>query len=417
MSLALLGPYGEVLRVPGAARFSAAAFFARMPMSMEGLGVVFLVQSTTGSYASAGVVTGALGVSTAVGAPVTARVSDRRGQGFVLRRVPLVRVLSYLLLVLCARAHAPLAVLVALACTAGLATAQPGSLVRARWSHVLRERPALVHTAFSLESALDELIFVVGPVAVTLVATQVSPTAGLLLPAAGLLTGALLLAGQRGTEPPPAPVGGEHHVAGTVIGLPPIALLALVYVFLGGTFGSVEVSVVAFTEEHGAAGAAGGVLAAFAVSSMVAGLVWGTLHLTGTLSTRYLVLSAAFGLSTLTFPFAGSDWALAGLLCLSGFAISPMIVSGLGLADELAPAGRRTEAITWTTTGLTIGASAGGALAGHVIDASSGARALWVAAACGVLGGGLSLCGGPLLHRAERASTARASSASDVRPA
>lgn len=398
-SSGLLSPYRDVLRVPGAPAFSAAGFFARFPMSMESLGVVFLVQATTGSYGQAGAVAGALGVCTAISAPLSARVSDRRGQSFVLHRLPLVRVLAYLLLIACAHADLPLALLMAIAGVAGLATSQPGAMVRTRWSWVLRERPALVHTAFSLESALDELIFVVGPVSVTLVATQLSATAGLLIPAAGLLAGALLLARQHRTEPPPAPVGGAGHVGGTIIGRPPIALLTAVYVLLGGTFGSVEVSTVTFTEEHGHAGAAGAVLAAFAVSSLVAGLVWGAVSLRGSLAARYLVLSGLLGLSTLTYPLAGSNLALALVLCLSGFAISPLIVTGISLVGVLAPAGRQTEAITWTTTGLTIGASAGAALAGRVIDASSGESALWVAAGCGVAGAALSLAGARLLRR------------------
>lgn len=400
-SRALLSPYREVLGVPGARAFSAAAFLARLPMSMEGLGVVFLVEATTGSYGRAGAVAGTLGLATAISAPALARVSDRRGQSFVLRRTPFVRAGSYLALILAAHAHAPLGVLVALGALAGAATAQPGSLVRARWSYVLRARPGLVHAAFSLESAIDELVFVLGPVAVTLVATQVSPTLGLLLPAAGLLAGSLLLAAQSATQPPPAPVGGTAHAPGTVIGRPPIALLTLVYVFVGGVFGSVEVATVAFTQDRGQPGAAGGVLAAFAVSSMVTGLVWGTLSIRGSLARRYLVISAAFGVATVLYPLAGSSWALAGLLCLSGVAISPLIITGVSLVGELAPASRRTEAITWTTTGLIIGGSTGGAAAGRVIDASDGATALWVAAVCGVTGALLSLCGSRLLQRGE----------------
>ena len=39
----LIEPYARILRHPGAARFSAAAFVARLPISMVGLGIVLLI--------------------------------------------------------------------------------------------------------------------------------------------------------------------------------------------------------------------------------------------------------------------------------------------------------------------------------------------------------------------------------------
>ena len=75
-----------------------------------------------------------------------------------------------------------------------------GSLVRSRWSALLGDSP-LLHTAFSFESVADELIFVTGPALVTILATQVLPVAGIAVAAVLAVTGSLLLAVQRGTEP------------------------------------------------------------------------------------------------------------------------------------------------------------------------------------------------------------------------
>ncbi len=49
----LAGPYADILRQPGAARFTAAAFIARLPISMVGLGIVLMVSALRGSYALA----------------------------------------------------------------------------------------------------------------------------------------------------------------------------------------------------------------------------------------------------------------------------------------------------------------------------------------------------------------------------
>ena len=92
---------------------------------------------------------------------------------------------------------------------------QTGPMARARWSVLLAGSPRL-HTAFSLESVADELCFVVGPAAVTLLATQVHPAAGVTCAALCALGGSLWFASQRSTEPPvvAAPVASGPTGAG-----------------------------------------------------------------------------------------------------------------------------------------------------------------------------------------------------------
>ena len=76
----------------------------------------------------------------------------------------------------------------------------PGALVRARWSHITSDERQL-HTAFSLESTLDEVTFVIGPVVATALSTMVHPAAGLVVPVVVSLLGAALFYSQRATEP------------------------------------------------------------------------------------------------------------------------------------------------------------------------------------------------------------------------
>src|SRR5215467_14691452 len=84
--------YLQLLRLPGAARFSVAALIGRMPMAMFGLGTVLLVAATTGRYSLAGLVAGAGSVGYAIAAPQVARLADKFGQRRVLR--PLVAVFA-----------------------------------------------------------------------------------------------------------------------------------------------------------------------------------------------------------------------------------------------------------------------------------------------------------------------------------
>ena len=51
--------YSQILRRPGALRFSAAGLLARFPMSMMGISTILAVQELYGSYAAAGRVSAA----------------------------------------------------------------------------------------------------------------------------------------------------------------------------------------------------------------------------------------------------------------------------------------------------------------------------------------------------------------------
>lgn len=61
--------YGQLLRTPGALGFVLPGFAARLPFGMLTVSILLLVQHTTGSYGSAGIVTAVTGVSMALFAP------------------------------------------------------------------------------------------------------------------------------------------------------------------------------------------------------------------------------------------------------------------------------------------------------------------------------------------------------------
>jgi MFS family permease len=76
--------YRTLLRTPGAAAFFLPAAAGRVGIAMTSLGIVWLVHARTGSYATAGLVTGGFAVAEAVAGPQLARLTDRYGQGRVL---------------------------------------------------------------------------------------------------------------------------------------------------------------------------------------------------------------------------------------------------------------------------------------------------------------------------------------------
>jgi MFS family permease len=372
--------YLRVLRLPGALRFSAAAAVGRVTMSMFVLGSLLMVSARTGRYGTAGVVAAAVAVSYAFGAAQSARLADRLGQHRVLRPQAAVFGVGTAAFVACAQARAPMWALLLAGCLAGASMPSLGSVVRARWSALLGDSP-LLGTAYALESVIDEMIFVVGPAVATLLATEVQPAAGVVTAAALCITGTLALAGQAGTEPPVAAAPAASR--GRRGGLPAPGLVTLIpmFGFLGAMFASIDLSTVAFAQQHGHRPLAGFLLGTYALGSATGGLWYGSRSWHARLERRFA--------ATLCLTVAGvaTFWALPGLRSLAvviffaGLTISPTLIAGFGLIERQAPPERRTEGMAWVSSSVSVGVAAGAAVAGHIVDAG-GARSGYILAAC-----------------------------------
>ncbi|GAA0257539.1 MFS transporter [Actinomadura nitritigenes] len=396
------GPYRELLSVPGARPFVAAGFVGRMSMSMVGIGIVLLVSAVTGSYGIAGSVTATLSVAYAVGAPLSARYADRYGQRRVL--VPLVaaNTASFAVLIVFALAGLPVWTLFPAAAAAGLTQVSLGAWVRARWSHVLRDSPTRLHTAFSFESVVDECIFVTGPLVVTALATGVHPAAGLGAAAACTLAGCLALAAQPGTEPPPRP--RAPGTRGGVFRNPGVVVITPVFLALGMVFGAIDVSGVAFAQDQGHKALAGVLLGCYALGSGTAALWYGARRWRRPLARRFL---AGLGLLTagLVPPvLVGSLWPMMAVVFFSGLAISPTIIPGYGLVERLVPPRRLTEGLALVSTSVGVGVAAGSSLSGRVVDAHGAHAAFLVPLGSAVVAALIGLAGSRALSKRELSS-------------
>jgi MFS family permease len=371
----VLRPYRALFAAPGALGFSLAGFVARMPMSMISIGIVLLVSATTGSYGTAGGVSATSALATAVAGPQLARLVDRLGQAQVALPALAVFVVSMAAFLACAETDAPVWTLYVTAGVAGAAMPSIGAMVRARWAALYTGTPKL-HTAYSLESTVDEVIFIIGPVLATLLATQVWRLAGLVAVLVFAVTGTLAMMAQRRTQPPHS--GSRSGSSGSAFRVPGMRVLTAVFVALGCLFGAIEIIVVGFATEQGHRPAAGFVLAAYAFGSCLAGLAYGAMHFRTPLHRRFLVGAAAMSLSVLPLPFVGSLGLLAAVMFLAGFAISPTLIAGFGLVESLVRSDRLTEGMTWLVTGIMLGVTLGTAVAGYLIDEVGAARAFYL---------------------------------------
>lgn len=376
-------PYRRVLSLPGAWAFSMSGLVARLPISMVSLGIVLLVSTRTGSYSLAGAVSASYLISNAVFAVPQARFTDRLGQSRILPWTILVFAVALALMMWSVEAGWPTPAPQLFAAISGAALPQVGSCVRARWSRLTTSNRDL-QTAFAFEAVVDEAVFILGPTIVTLLATAVHPLAGLGAALVTGLAGTLALAAQRSTEPLPHPSGHVRQATGPM-GWSVLAPLVVVALGMGTLFGAVEVATVGFSEELGVMAAAGPLLAAFALGSLLSGFVTGAIHWRVSNDVRFRRGILALTVSMVPLPFVHSFLLMGLLLFLSGFAISPTLIAAVSWVEETVPASRLTEGISIFSTGLGAGVAPGAAAAGVMIDRQGAFASFWVAVLAGLL--------------------------------
>jgi predicted MFS family arabinose efflux permease len=389
----MMTSYRRVLSLPGALAFSLSGLVARLPISMVSLGVVLLVSTRTGSYATAGAVSAAFVVATSIFSVVQGRLFDRLGQRVVLVPAVLLFAVSLSLLMVAVEWDWGTVPAVCFAALAGAAQPQIGSCVRARWSHIVPERQ-WIQTAFAFEAVVDESVFMVGPTVVTLLATAVHPLAGLSVAVLAALAGTFALVAQRRTEPPPHP---RNPVRTERPRLPwqTLGPLAAAAAALGALFGATEVATVALSEELGAKAASGPLLAVWALGSLLSGVVTGSITWRAHTASRFRGGSLLLGLSMLPLPWVGGFPLMVAVLFVAGFAISPTLIAMTAWVEEVVPVARLTESMAVIGTGITAGVAPGALVAGTLIDAAGSAAGYWVS----VASGGLAFVAAVVAHR------------------
>ena len=375
--------YRTVLTHSGAWRFSLTAMVARLPISISTLGIVLLVTGLGRSYGLAGALSATYTISNGLSSVAQGRLLDRLGQSVVLPAVATTYAVGLAGLVGVLESGSPEVLAFVADVLAGVSYPPIGSAVRARWSHVLAGRPVDVQTAYALESVVDEAIFIIGPTVATVLATRWHPWAGLGLALLTGVPGLLVLAAQRSSQPVPH---RASHQGGPrpPMPWPPVIVLAVVSLALGSMFASAEVSTVAFSGEQHAKPYAGVLLASWALGSMLAGLVTGTLHWRRAPAYRVRVGAALLAVVMVPMSFVGSMLAMGLVLFVAGFAIAPTLIATMSAVEQAVPAPRLTEGIAIIHTGMAAGLAPGAALAGVVVDAHGASPSYLVA-----LGGGV----------------------------
>lgn len=375
--------YRDLFTAPGTGYFAVAGLLARIPLPMAGIGIITLISQQSGGYALAGAISATFVLTYALLSPRISRYVDRYGQYRVLPAATAISVTGFLILIACSHLNVANWVLFFGAFLAGFMPSM-SAMVRARWTALYRGQPRL-QTAYSLETVLDELTFIVGPPLSIGLSIALFPQAGLLLTALLLFLGVIALVIQRGTEPPVLAPSCSQIGSGSVIRMASVRLLALLMVAMGVIVGTVDIVSVAYAGQLGHPAAASLVLSAYAVGSCLSGLLYGSLKLKTPLHRLLWLGGLATATTTVPLILVTNLTALAAAVLVAGFFFAPTMIVAMSLIERQVAESQLTEGMTWLLAGLNVGVALGAAIAGQVVDSSGPRVGFYVALCAGIL--------------------------------
>lgn len=376
--------YRQVLTTPHVLPLAAASVVARLPVGMGAIALVIYMHEQTGSFGAAGAAAAAFTIGLGGTGPVLGRLVDRRGPRPILLPSALLAGVALIAIVLLGELGAGPAPMVLAAAVAGAAMPPIGGLLRRLWANVVGE-PLLV-TAYVIDSILIEAFFISGPLLAGLLAATAGAAAALLVAAALGVVGILwFVSSPLLTTVEPAPP--HQHTRAGPLASPVIRLLVFTGIFLGGTFGALDVALPAFGTAHGNTALGGPFGACVALGSALGAFLYGASpQRFGDAARVCIRLAIVQPLIVLPLVLAPSIGAMLPLAVLAGSFIAPSLTARSQIVQRALPPGTGTEAFTWLTLSVVIGASAGSAIAGPLVEAEGWRSGVVLAAAFPALG-------------------------------
>ncbi len=368
-----------VVARPGVAAPTAAAAVAFLGIAGEPLAMLLLAREATGSFASAGLVVAAYGVTAGLLAPARGRALDRRGMGAL---IPIATwhfgALAGLLLA--AELGAPVGAMIALAAVAGFARSPIFGALRTLWAELVPAEE--LQYAYALQATVQQTSYLAGTLAVGGMLAVATP--GVALAAVTVATYAAVIAFARTAAArtwrvvePPDGAAGAFRSAG-------LRTLAATAGLTTVTIGSMGVALTAFATERGATAASGVLLAVLMAGSILGGVTYGSRRWPGSLPRRYSALLALFAAVVALLAAPRSLAPMFAATLIAGVPLAALMTCRFQLIDEVAPAGAANEAALWLSAAEAAGIAAGQALAGALVEGPGTGAAFLLAAAVAV---------------------------------
>ena len=363
-----------LLRVPGLALILVAQLAARFPAGMYTLGILMHVERQQGTYTAAGLVLAAFSAGMAIAGPPISRLLSRFGTLPVLSITLVISVTAFILLAVFPTL--PLPWLIVLGALGGAAMPPVIPAVRTLYPRITPQH--MLTSLFSFDAALQEIIWVIGPVAITMLVAAFGTTTALLVVVGIQVLGGLmfiLAPAVRSLKIPPA-----TRKLGRVLQNPSVVLMMVTSALFLGAFAAVEAGVVASFDEGSIR--AGVVLGIASVGSLIGGLATGNRPISRwSLAIRTLIMVVGLTLAGLLSGF----WGLSVALFIAGIGIAPALAAVSAVIAGSVSFSDTAEAYGWIGTGQLLGTSICAAAGGIAIDAVGASGAMYVAAGTATL--------------------------------
>jgi MFS family permease len=382
--------YAALLRAPDLRQTVAASMLGRLPIGITGLAILLLVQGATGSFSRGGAATACYVVGLALVAPALGRLIDRRGPWATLAACSVAFPSALIGLVAAVETAGHPILVLAFAAAAGAAFPPITVCMRTYFRQRLAE-DELLTAAYSLESVLIEIIFIIGPLLVAVFVALASPAAAVLFAAACGGAGTLLFL----RSPPLRRWRVAPRRAASLFG--PLAergFLPLVAIILcySTAFGLIEIGLTAYATERGSAALAGVLLGLMSAGSALGGLAYGSRSWHLPLMQQFALMLGLMGVGLALLALPWTPWPFAFWSAFAGVVMAPALIIQSMLVAKTASAEHATEAFTWSASALLAGVGIGVALGGGLLEhfrsstvLAAGAASAFCAAAAALL--------------------------------
>jgi MFS family permease len=363
-------PYVCVVRASGAPLPLLASFLGSLPIGMLTLGVLLLVQSTTGSFSSAGLASGALTAGNACGLLVQGRLIDRHGQTRVLVGTGLSCTALLIVLTVLTTRNGPLPLIVMLAGAAGACIPATISTMRVLWP-TLVDRTEDLEAAYALLAIQFHIAMIAGPLVVSGLLLLGGPSVAVLA-AAGLAGSSALVFASTVASRRWKPSGVRGTPRGTALATPGTRTLLAAALTGGFAFGLISVAIPATAVAHDAPALAGILFACVSAGELAGGTVYGGRSWNAPRARRLILAQTAGAGGIVAVALASAQpTAMMAVLLLFGAVHAPAGIAASSLLDDVAAKGVLTQAYTAMVASGLIGTSLGSAVGGMLENATA----------------------------------------------
>lgn len=361
------------------------SLIGRLAYGTAPLSILLVVKSATGSFASAGAALAVFGLTAGLLGPFRGRLVDRFGIKKTLPTMAFGFAAPLVALAILASESRSWMGFLALSAFSGAFAPPLGPVMRVLWASTI-EQPNVLRKAFSLDTVIEEIVYLVGPAAVGLLLAVLGRGQVLVVPAVCAIVGSVLVSILSMDLDQRSSIGSRDQTRRQSEPLPRYLLAVSVVVFgLGLSVGAIDVIVPSIGVAQNSSTLAGILLSVVAAGSAIGGAAYGAARRTWSPPRDLLIFGLAVASATMLLSLVRSTAYMFPALFFLGLCISPALIAAYLMVQEGSPKDRATEATTWVNTSHNLAAALGGALGGVLVQGRGSSSAFFICGAVAIV--------------------------------